>query len=426
MALANARWRAFWMRRPLPPGDLIEIERAERTDRRLLIQRASRYGPVWKGLAEGRLLVCVVGLPLGRRLLKAHAADLHPVTLQLQSLFPLGFLRQMEGEAHRQVRRAIVRGINALDLRGAEADLKVVAATGLQPLWQAGASARPSAAQYAAVLSAIASGMLLRVFFGAAPGSAAFERLMQGYARLGPHGLLWNIGEKQAQAFAALRDELRAQAAAHQRSADAQFGRGLFAQLLDAGPVDDTLLGNLIYMVEMGRYDLRGLLRWISKYAAENPAWLERIAADADDSVAEAFVLETLRMDQSERLMRRVRRDIVFDGFLIPTGSMLRVCMWEAHKSEDAFSRPFEFDPSRFCANAPNSDQFSPFGLDHHQCPFASTSILLARQFLQVLARECRLRPLGGGAAVRGAYHWEPAPDFALQLQRRAREEASP
>ena len=179
-------------------------------------------------------------------------------------------------------------------------------------------------------------------------------------------------------------------------------------------------------MVEMGRYDLRGLLRWISKYAAENPAWLERIAADADGSAAEAFVLETLRMDQSERLMRRVRRDIVFDGFLIPKGSMLRVCMWEAHKSEHAFARPFEFDPSRFCANAPNSDQFSPFGLDHHQCPFASTSILLARQFLQVLARECRLRPVGGGAAVRGAYHWEPAPDFALQLQRRTREEAFP
>jgi cytochrome P450 len=430
LALANARWRSFWMRRPLPPGDLVDIERAERADRRLLLQRAARYGPVFKGLAEGRLLVCVVGLPLGRRLLKAHAADLQPVTLQLQSLFPLGFLRQMEGESHRQVRRAIVRGINALDLRGALGDLQALATEGLRPLWHDDAKARPSPARYAAVLSNIASGMLLRVFFGAAPGGSAFDRLMQGYTRLGPHGLLWNIGEKQAEAFAALRDELRAQAAAHQQSADAAFARGLFAKLVDAAPVDDTLLGNLIYMVEMGRYDLRGLLRWISKYAAENPAWLERIAAqgagaaEADGDLSEAFVLETLRMDQSERLMRRVLRDIVFDGMLIPKGSMLRVCMWEAHKSADAFARPFDFDPSRFCGGEPGSEQFSPFGLDHHHCPFANASILMARQFLQVLARDCRLRPVGGGGAVRGAYHWEPASDFALELQRRLPEEA--
>ena len=60
-------------------------------------------------MSDGRLLVCVVGLTLGRRLLKEHASALRPVTLDLESLFPQGFLRQMEGESHRDMRRARAR-----------------------------------------------------------------------------------------------------------------------------------------------------------------------------------------------------------------------------------------------------------------------------------------------------------------------------
>ena len=44
-------------------------------------------------------------------------------------------------------------------------------------------------------------------------------------------------------------------------------------------------------------------------------------------TAAEAFVLEVLRSDQAERLMRLVTRDIVFDGYLIPKGARVRVCV---------------------------------------------------------------------------------------------------
>ena len=179
-------------------------------------------------------------------------------------------------------------------------------------------------------------------------------------------------------------------------------------------------------MVELGRYDLRGLLRWVSKYAAERATWLDRIASEpvtlarGTRSVAEAFVLETLRMDQSERLMRDVLRDIVFEGYLIPKGALLRVCMWEAHKDAGAFQRPFEFDPSRFLDDAAAGERFSPFGLDHHLCPLAGISVQLATAFVRVLARRYTLSSSDSDPAVRGPYHWAPAPGFAVTLSPRA------
>lgn len=73
----------------------------------------------------------------------------------------------------------------------------------------------------------------------------------------------------------------------------------------------------------------------------------------AGPSFTEAFVLETLRTNQSELLMRRAQRDFVFDGFLIPKHATVRVCLWESHKSPDAFASPLEFQPDRFLSAPP-------------------------------------------------------------------------
>jgi len=199
----------------------------------------------------------------------------------------------------------------------------------------------------------------------------------------------------------------------------------LLAGIGNSALIDETLLGNLIYMVELGRYDLRGLLRWVSKYAAEHPSWLDRIASEtlshvqSQTSAAEAFVLETLRMDQSERLMRHVLDDFVFEGYLIPRGALLRVCMWEAHKDPDAFPSPFQFDPARHLGEGSAGERFSPFGLDHHLCPFAGLTVQLAAAFLRVLAKNYKIAAHDGDPAVRGPYHWQPSPGFTVDLSPR-------
>ena len=117
--------------------------------------------------------------------------------------------------------------------------------------------------------------------------------------------------------------------------------------------------------------------------------------------------------------MRNVRRGFVFDGFYVPRGALVRACMWENHKDPDAFPAPFAFDPSRFLNPSQFGDSYSPFGLDHHQCPLSSLSIHVAMAFLTALAGRYTLEKVGLGRPTRGPYHWEPGPDLAMRLSPR-------
>jgi cytochrome P450 len=418
LVVAKAYARSLWSGKSLPPGKLVHLDHLERADRTLLIDYANSYGPVFKGLMENQLAVCVVGHDLGRRLLKEYAESLRPVSIKLDSLFSVGFMREMQGECHRAYRKQLVNGINDLDFDSLIPSLEKIVVKGLAD-FEPAPGAAVTGHEWLDVLARITSSLLVCLFFGVRPGQSSFDRLMAAYYRLGPRGVVWHITGEQASAFGELRTELLAISA----SGELSENRSLLGCMQTQGLVDETMLGNLIYMVEMGRYDLGGLLRWLSRYAAGNADWLKRIAREDGSStpmggVSEAFVLEVLRLEQSERLMRNVLKPINFDGFLIPKDTLLRVCMWEAHKDGDAFPQPFVFDPSRFLGEDVPGGRFSPFGLDHHLCPFSALSVSLAALFLRVLASRYDIHAINDGPAVRGPYHWEPPPGFTVSLKR--------
>lgn len=154
---------------------------------------------------------------------------------------------------------------------------------------------------------------------------------------------------------------------------------------------------------------------------------MERIAgetgasSDSRDarSLAEALVLETLRIDQSSRLLRVVEKTIAFEGHVIPRNTLLRICLWESHRAEETFDKPFEFSPERFVDRQYRGDEFSPFGLDRHHCPFAGVTITIACAFLRVLARNYRISASQDGDPMMGPYFWEPAREFAVDLHAR-------
>ena len=332
-------------------------------------------------------------------------------------------MRQMEGETHRHYRRALMQGVNAIDFHALAPGINTIVSTGLAS-YAFAAPTDSGRGSWSDTLSSISSELLIHVVFGLQPATEAFNELKAGYLRLGPHGVAWTITDRQVEAFGKLYAQLTNLLSGHGEIHPASVAAGIG----NPEQIDRTLLGNLIYMVELGRYDLRGLLRWVSKYAGAHGEWMDRIAGSNGDTdartVAEAFVLETLRMDQSERLMRHVKEDLEFEGFLIPRGALVRVCMWEAHKDPGAFPRPFEFDPARHLGQTPagqnsGGERFSPFGLDHHHCPFAGLTVQLAAAFLRVLATHYRIVARGGDPAVRGPYHWEPAPGFTVQLSPR-------
>lgn len=414
--------RAAVSRHRLPPGKLARLDVEEKTDRAFILHQSERLGPVFKAIGWGEFYICVVGLPLGRRLLRDHSEDLRPLTLDLSSLFPKGFLRQMQGDDHRHYRRTLNRAIKPGDLEAGTREFEAIAVRALADYAAGEREHRNAADAYIATLSRITSAMTIRQFFGAAPGTDTYERLMAGYRKLGPHGLVWNVTPRQQEAYVEIRDCLRERFSGDPSQLDPAARQSVLGRMVEDGEPDATMLGNLIYMVETGRYDTHALLRWLTKHAVDNPAMLSRMAAEADadpmagTSFTEAFVLETLRMNQSERLMRRAQRDFVFDGYLIPKHATVRVCLWESHKSPDSFPLPFEFKPDRFLSAPPSGEAFAPFGLDHHKCPFSDMSVRMSVMFLRALARSYTLTALADGRPVRGAYHWEPATYFGVRL----------
>lgn len=421
---ATSRWRSGErneQRTGWPPGDLEPLDILEKSDRTILVQRADRFGPIFSGIIRDEPTVCIVGLARCRRFLRDHADALEVATLDLTGLFPLGFLRAMRGDEHLEYRRRLVRAVRAADADVSAVEFEALAAVVLERHAHDAAAGEHRPETWSASLSTIATSVLVRVFFGAPSGSAMHASLLDGFRDLGPYGLVWHPEQRQRLAFERLSTEVRAELASLDVGTSEMSPTCVAAALHTSGELDETMLGNLIYMVEMGRSDIHNFLRWLSRYATSDPARCDAIAADEPSTgrrPEEALVLEVLRADQSERLERRLTTDVAFEGFRIPAGTPIRLCMWESHHDATVFADPFDFRPERFVDTDPSNDQFAPFGLDHHQCPFGTLTMRLGTGFVRAL---CAHRPtmISDGPPRRGAYHWEPGRQLSIELRPR-------
>lgn len=400
----------------LPPGELIDLESLERFNRKVLIELADQHGEMFKICEEGRPQICIMGLERGRNLLSQHAASLRPVNIDLTSLFSAGFMRLMAGETHKRYRNALIAALNELDTVSAQNDLDVIAIQALRRYQKARPDPEFAAQAFRDALSDISAGFLIRLFFGARPGSELFEQLVTQFYRLGPHGVVWNVTEIQKREF----KEICATLSELTHNDVLADNSNILSTVFHGGNLDETMLGNLIYMVEIGRYDMGGLFRWIARNAAVHADHSAKIATESDAirsrEIAQAFVRETLRMDQSERLIREVTDGFRFEGFDFQKGWRVRICLWESHKDATSFADSFTFNPDRFLISMPSSNVFAPFGLDNHQCPFSAISVSLGTQFLQSLLRNFQISAVNDGASMRGPYHWEPPIDFSVTL----------
>jgi amino acid adenylation domain-containing protein len=405
---------------PLPPGDLVRLDLRAHVDQRFLYERSQQLGPVFKAAtSESRLIICVVGLARCRRMLGSHGGSLRPDSVDIERMVPKGFLRQMEGGEHRRYRGLMIQAFEATDLASMSPTMTAIAKGGLSSV-EREADNRPRAEALLRALDRVATGMLIRFIFGTGPQEAAFGDLMEGFRGLGPDGFVWHPGPQQEAAFRRLRARLESPDLATGDVA----GPGVMQQLEALGALDATALGNLVYMVEMGRFDLASLFRWLVKHGAEHPDLLDRIAAEVGEqtapggrSLGEAFVLETLRMDQTERLMRVARHDFVFDGFRVPRDSVVRLCLWESHRDPEVFSRPFGFDPTRFVGREYTQDEFAPFGLGSRRCLAAGLVLGLSGVLLRTLASTLRPTIVEDGLPIHGAFHWEPSTRLAVRFQ---------
>ncbi|MEY8098501.1 cytochrome P450 [Falsihalocynthiibacter sp. S25ZX9] len=405
------------LRNRIPPGELEDLEKLERTNRFILSDLSAMHGPIFKIKEEDRPQICVVGLELGRALLKTYAESLQPVNIDITPVLAAGFMRHMTGSEHIHYRAALTKAVNSMSVEGTQEDYRAITLAALQKYSEAKLKGDDAASMLHDTLSEISTGFLIRLFFGLRPETVEFAEVCQLFQRLGPHGVVWNVGDNQKLAFDALVAKLGTLLATDVGETD----DCVISTINNNGQLDSTMLGNLIYMVEIGRYDMAGLFLWICKNAGLSGEYSDQIRNEADvktaRGLARAFVLETLRLDQSERLIRRITQGFTFEGFKFPKDWRVRICMWESHKLPDKFENPFDFAPSRFMNNAPSPNVYSPFGLDHHQCPLASVSVALGARFLTCLVGNFRVLPVNDGPSVRGPYHWEPPVDFYVELQ---------
>jgi cytochrome P450 len=414
---------AWWRARPsygrvrrLPPGSLgLGHSLDALQNQRYYLEQAARFGPVFKSSWFGGPVVCVVGLGRARAILAAHGAALAaPKRTRLYLRFiPRGVLRWMEPETHREFAPRFRAGYGSLDLELAEPTL--------------GAIYRANLARLAADSAAVAGGIpvypYLRramlesvgyLFYGLIPGDPLLDRLerclplLQGpvvgsrgwrrTTREGMDGITAIIGSVRSRwpgENGGFTPALRAMADAH------------------AGAVDDpTIAGNFILVSHIAHGDLTGLHMWIFKMVSDHPAVLAPVRAGVPDA-GTRIVMETLRLEQSEFLYRRVTRGFEYEGLTIPAGWMIRFCIRESHRDPLVFPDPDRFNPDRFASRTYSREEYAPFGADAHACMGSHFAHFLGRLFVEELARGFDWQVVTDGPPELGGNrpgdHWRPS-----------------
>ncbi len=388
------------------------------------MKAARRLGPIFKTVWNEHWMTFVVGHARARRLVQTNEDRLLSWTPNLRPLFPGGAMRGMQGETHRKYRRIFHQAIQATPLAAHEAPIRTLIDEGLRSLARQSVAGPVPRAAISETLRGISTGVFLRLLLGLGSESPRVPEIVAAYRRVGPAAPAYGIKAEEIAAFSEIQALVEPHADEIRRTPDGH-PPSVLKQMLETGSLDPTAFGNLLYMLESSNHDVYSLWRWIFKYLSGAPAVVERLRAEAPGSpgarrLAEAVVLETLRLEQSEVLLRRVTADIAFDGYLVPAGSVLWVGIWEGHKDPSVFPDPFRFDPDRFMKHEYDLDQYTPFGMDHRRCLGSDIVLGTGRLFVEALARDFDWIAVADGPAVRGAFHWEPSEDFAIRIGRRA------
>ena len=170
--------------------------------------------------------------------------------------------------------------------------------------------------------------------------------------------------------------------------------KDLFQELIestyyDGKPVPEDLLVSILLFIPWAAHETTvGHVSWTLIDLLQNPDYLAQVKqelqlvlGDSEDYAPDKLKqLKTLdwAILESERIhpvahviMRGVRDDMEFDGFIVSKGSMVFVAPQTAHNIPEVFSHPEQYDPMRFSPERmEGSKKFSliGFGGGAHRC----------------------------------------------------------
>ena len=269
---------------------------------------------------------------------------------------------------------------------------------------------------------------MIGLFFGIGPDDPRASRMRELYplievptlARAGSGRVQAAMAELTALANGAAEESRRRRAAGAAPVCALDHLAGDEPEIL----ADPTLMGNLVYLVETGGRDVADLLTWCLKMLADHPDWWRRlqtaVRAGGSDDLAGRIVAETLRLEQSEYIVRTAKRPIRIGDYRIPTGWLVRVCVRESHREPAIFPEPDRFDPDRFLGRRFGPTEYSPLGMGNHSCLGRAIVQVTAPTALTVLASDFDWHPTADGPREFGAFHWMPSRRFRIAVSRRS------
>ncbi len=380
------------IRRGLPPGELTRLA-CPLLDVDHHAEFAATYGPLFTTNHLHTPLVAIYGLERGHEVLHRCAADLAPMPRPDNDLVEGGFVRTLEGDAHRRMRSALAPsfGVTVVERLRERIERCIdaeITTWGTDRRGAQGVRSRP-------LVEHLVLSVWLTVFFGASSAHhpERFARLFDLYGQIDhlyPTPAMRSVQDR-------IVEEVRALGHAGDL-ADCVL-RDLLAR--SPGSLDDTaVIENLVHLVTSSHADMTGLFDWMVKFLADNPAPALLLRTCPDDDVrmqAGAFVSEALRLAQSEVLLRYTKRPITIDGYALPVRWMIRVLVREGHRDPEVFDDPLAFRPDRFASATYGRFEYSPFGLDGRSCIGESLTRTSASIFATLLARKFDIEVLEDG-----------------------------
>lgn len=417
----------FGTRRGLPPGSL-SVSRSVRAlaDRRFYLDQARRHGPIFKAAQFHRGVICVVGLERGHRLLREHASSITSSPLPLTRDISGGFVRYMdEATYHRYgplLRKALARPVVA----AAEPVMASAARRELDQMAVVCERTSGEAVRPGPYFERIVHDSFLMALFGIAAGTRASGRFEAFYPPIAAHELANPLTDDAKRALKSLRAVLLEHLGEQSPNGDEPLSSLTELRRIDPRLPDATCLDNLVFTLRISSSNVVSLLHWLVEMLGRHPGWAARARSElvaprvaAKPDLVDRIVLETLRLAQSEYLYRVLADDVDYEGFRLPKGWLLRICVWESHRDPEAFDDPETFNPDRFLAPSFDPSSYSPFGRGQHACNGIPLAKSICRAVLEELISGFDWEVCGSGAAehdFRHWNHWRPSSRLALRL----------
>jgi cytochrome P450 len=428
LALYLYYWRAgptFGSKKRLPPGSLQLAPSGPWVDYLYYRKQADQYGPIFKMNHFVQPMICLTGIQMGIEFLKHHEDSTVTPPMPFNRYIPNGFMRYMAPAVHMEYRNTmkVIFSDSGFLEKSAESLCGVIREN-LYMMTDGSKAINP-----VPHLQNMAFSIFARLFLGLSHQDLVFKRLQELYKTIDYRYALFSSKRKTENALCEIEDIFLKHALTQE-----SYFRNFLEDNATGCPKhaqDKTLLRNFIFLLQTSWIDVSDLLTWAFKLLSDNPHWTDTLRTDlhSEDAgniqsahqLAHRIVLETLRLEQSEYLMRKALHDIQFEGFLIPKGWLVRIGIRESHRDPEIFSNPHEFNPDRFLTGSYGPKQYSPFGIQQKSCVGKGLTLWIGQKFVLELAGGFQWKVVQDGPRELGFFHWRPSSKFRVQVSQYSR-----